>query len=561
MKVARRIAYDWRRRLVLGLFLLVGVGLIGRAVQLQTAEQEFLQAQGESRQLRTVPIPASRGMLMDRNGEALAISTPVQSVWAVPARALEAGERLAELARELGLSETKLEAMLRARLDRQFAYLRRQLPPDQAARVRALGLPGVSLSTEYRRYYPSGVVVAPLLGSTDIDDNGREGLELALDERLRAQPGVRQVRQDRHGQIIDDIAQLRAPKHGENLQLSIDLGLQSLVYRELEGAVRKHRAKGAVAVVLDVVTGEVLAMAQVPSFNPNDRSTAGFEHRRNRAITDVYEPGSVVKPFTALAALASGDYQTDSEFETFGGEIKIGRYTISDFRDFGTLDMSGMLVKSSNVAAAQLAMGLPPDTLWETLDRVGFGQTLGLSFPGQAAGVLRTPDQWGEVEQASLGYGYGLSVTPLHIAHAYMVLGNRGIRQPLSFLARPDLHGQRVLSRKLCETVLGMLEHTSSPGGTATLARVSGYTVAAKTGTVRKLVNGNYSRGHHVAMTAGVAPAGRPRAAIMVLVDTPRGKQYFGGQVAAPVFRSVAREAMRLLNVSPDDRRVAGGPR
>ncbi len=557
MRIARRASCDWRRRLVLGALLLVAAGLIGRAAQLQYAEQEFLIAQGESRQLRTVPIPASRGMLLDRHGEPLAVSTPVRSAWAEPGPLLEARERWPDLARELGLSRSRLSRSLLDRADRKFVYLRRQITPDQAAAVTALGIPGVGLITEYRRYYPAGAVTAQLIGGTDIDDKGLEGLELALDARLRARPGARRVRQDRRGRIIDDLAQVRPPKHGEDLRLGIDLWLQYRAYQELEAAVLRHRAKSGVVVALDVVTGEVLAMAQAPSFNPNGRRAAPPDRRRNRAITDPYEPGSVVKPFTVLTALATGLYDESSRFDTNRGSLRVGGRVIRDIRDFGELDLGGVLVKSSNVAAARIALDLPGEALWETLDRLGFGQPLGLGYPGETTGVLREPRRWAPVDQAALGYGYGLSATPLHIARAYMILGNRGVRQPISFLAGPSSAGARALPRARCDAVLRMLERVAGPGGTARRARIPGYTVAAKTGTVRKLIDGDYSEKRHVALTVGVVPARHPRVAILALVDGPTGGQYYGGQVAAPVFREVAREALRLLNVPPDDREWA----
>lgn len=556
MKVARRVSYNWRRRLVLSLFLLIGIGLVGRAVQLQYAEQEFLTAQGESRQLRTVPIPASRGMLLDRHGEPLAISTPVQSVWAEPKPLLEAQDRWLELAKLLNMSRPKLKRLVLDRQDRKFVYLRRQITPDQAEKVTALQIPGVGLVTEYRRYYPAGAVAAQLLGGTDIDDKGQEGLELAFDSRLRAQPGARQVRQDRHGRIIDDLAQLRPPKHGENLRLGIDLRLQYNAYRELQRAVLKHRAQSGTVVVLDVVTGEVLAMVQAPSYNPNGDRSADPDRRRNRAITDLYEPGSVMKPFTILTALASGVYGPNDRIDTTPGHWRIGGHRISDIRNFGELDLRGVLVKSSNVAAARIALDLPGDTLWETFDRIGFGQPLRIGYPGEATGILREPDQWVRTDQASLGYGYGLSATPLHIAQAYMVLGNRGVRHPISFLAHPQADGERMLPREYCAAVLRMLQGVTGPEGTARRVRLPGYTVAAKTGTVRKMVDGVYSDQHHVAMIAGVVPARHPRLAILTLVDTPRSGKYFGGEVAGPVFREVAREALRLLNVPPDDREL-----
>ena len=558
MKIACRVSYNWRRRLVLGLFLLAGLGLVGRAVQLQYAEQEFLTAQGESRQLRTVPIPAARGMLLDRRGEPLAVSTPVQSVWAEPTPLLEAPDRWPELARELGLSRLKLKRLLLDRRDRKFVYLRRQITPGQAAEVEALQVPGVGLVTEYRRYYPAGAVAAQLIGGTDIDDRGQEGLELAFDDRLRARPGARRVRQNRHGRIIDDLAQVRPPKHGEDLRLGIDLRLQYHAYRNLEAAVLGHRAKSGTVVALDVVTGEVLAMAQAPSYNPNGERSADPDRRRNRAVTDLYEPGSVMKPFTVLTALANGVYGPNDRIDTAPGYWRIGGHRISDIRNFGELDLRGVLVKSSNVAAARIALDLPGDALWETLDRVGFGQSLRIGYPGEAAGTLREPGQWVRTDQASLGYGYGLSATPLHIAQAYMVLGNHGVRQPISFLAHPQADGGRMLPREHCDAVLHMLEEVTGPEGTARRVRLPGYTVAVKTGTVRKMVDGTYSDRHHVAMIAGVVPARHPRLAILVLVDTPRSGKYFGGEVAGPVFREVAREALRLLNVPPDDRKWTG---
>jgi len=554
VKIARRVSYNWRRRLVLGLFLLIGIGLAGRAIQLQYAEQEFLTAQGESRQLRTVPIPASRGMLLDRHGEPLAISTPVQSVWAEPTQLIESQDRWLELARELGLSRLKLKRLVLDRQDRKFVYLRRQVTPDLAAKITALQVPGVGLVTEYRRYYPAGAVAAQLIGGTDIDDSGQEGLELAFDARLRAQPGARRVRQDRYGRVIDDLAQVRPPKHGENLRLGIDLWLQYRAYQELQAAVIEHRAQSGTVIVLDVITGEVLAMAQAPSFNPNGSRAAPPDRRRNRAVTDPYEPGSVMKPFTILTALMTGIYDENSRFDTNRGRWRIAGRFIQDIKDFGELDLGGVLIKSSNVASARIALDLPGEALWGTLDRVGFGQPLQISYPGETVGVLREPQHWVPVDQAALGYGYGLSATPLHIAQAYMVLGNRGVRQPISFLAHPRPDGERVLPREHCDAVLRIMGKITQPGGTAWRARIPGYTVAAKTGTVQKLIDGAYSKRHHVALTAGVVPARHPRLAIMVLIDSPSAGQYYGGQVAAPIFREVAREALRLLNVSPDDR-------
>jgi len=548
-----RRSCERRRYTVIAIFLLAALVLVARVVQLQYAEREFLQAQGDSRQQRTVEIPAHRGMLSDRNGEVLAISTPVGSVWVEPGRLLEARADWGRLPQRLNFTEAQLAQMLQERKERKFFYLRRHILPVEAEKILALGIPGVHLRTEYRRYYPAGEVAAQLIGITDVDDQGQEGLELMFDKQLRGQPGARWVRQDSNGRIIDDLAQIRAPKHGENLRLSIDRGLQYCSYRTLESAVRDHRASSGTVVVLDVVTGEVLAQAQAPSFNPNAKREGSVAARRNRAMTDQYEPGSIVKPFTILAALASGRYQTDSIIDTSPGSLRIGRYTIRDIRDFGPLDMTGVLVKSSNVASATIALELPADHLWKTFSSVGFGQPLFTNYPGEAAGLLREPSTWRQTEWASLGYGYGLSVTPMHMAQAFMILGNRGVHHVPSFLANPPLRGARVLPREICDQVLQMLEHVTLPGGTAIRARVPGYTVAAKTGTVRKRTDSGYSASNHISMITGVVPRRHPRLAILVLIDEPKAGQYFGGQVAGPVFRRIAWEALRLLNIPPDD--------
>lgn len=553
--IARRppVRYAWRRRAVAGVLLLAMLGLAGRAAQLQFAEREFLQSQGDSRQQRTVPIPAHRGMLLDRNGEPLAVSTPVASVWAEPARLLRADDRLNELARALALSAPELRRRLAARRDRQFLYLRRQVAPRLAERVRALQVPGVHLQTEYRRYYPMGAAAAQVLGTTDIDDRGREGLELSYDGELRGRAGSQRVRQDRHGRVLHELRQLRAPKHGRSLRLSLDRGLQYVAYRDLERAVRAHRARAGVLVLLDAVTGEVLALAQAPSFNPNDRAGARAEQRRSRAVTDLYEPGSVIKPFTVLAALMSGRYAEDSRIDTAPGSWVVDGHRIRDVRNFGELDLAGVLIKSSNVAAARLALAVPAPQWWGVLDGLGFGQALATDFPGAAVGVLRAPEAWMRMDQAGLGYGYGLSATPLHLAQAFAVLANRGVRHAPSFRAAPAAAGRRVLPPEMCARVLRMLERVARAGGTAWRARLPGYTVAAKTGTVRKLGEGGYSDRRHVAMIAGIVPARHPRLVMLVLIDEPQGGRYYGGEVAAPVFQGVAWEAVRVLNIPPDD--------
>ena len=554
--VRRRPTFSWRGRVVAALTLIAALGLLGRAVQLQYTEHDFLQAQGESRQLRTSSIPAHRGMLLDRHGQPLAISTPVASAWAQPIQLMQAKDQWPALGQLLGLSPLQLTRLLNRRKDQQFVYLRRHITPLQAERIQALDLPGVHLKTEYRRYYPMGAAAAQLIGVTDIDDRGQEGLELAYNEQLRGRPGARQVRKDRHGRIIDDLAQLKAPKHGQNLTLAIDRNLQYFAYRELERAVHAHQARSGTLVALDVHTGEVLAMAQAPSFNPNDRQHVDQMQRSNRAITDLYEPGSVIKPFTILAALYSGQFTAQDRIDTTPGYRLIAGHQVRDIRNFGELDLTGVLVKSSNVAVAEIASQLPPNLWWDILHRLGFGQSLGTGFPGEAVGVLRPVHQWSELDQASLGYGYGLSATPLHLAQAFTVLGSHGIRRPPSFLANPPPQGTEVLPPERCDEILEMLSAVTSAIGTARRANLPGYTVAAKTGTVEKMVNGEYSEGHHVAMIAGIVPAERPRLALLVLVDEPKKGGYMGGQVAAPVFQRVAWEAVRLLNVPPDRRLV-----
>ncbi len=545
---------QFRRRLVTVVFLVLALALVARVVQLQYAEREFLLAQGDSRQQRTVEIPAHRGMLTDRHGELLAISMPVGSVWAEPARLLAARADWGDLPTQLGVSENALAQTLEERKARKFYYLRRHLLPAEAERISSRNLPGLHLRMEYRRYYPTGEAAAQLIGITDIGDQGQEGLELMFDAQLSGQAGARRVRQDSNGRIIGDLAQIRAPKHGENLRLSIERGLQYFAYRTLESAVRKHRARSGSAVVLDAVTGEVLAMAQAPSFNPNAPRAGQNERRRNRAMTDQYEPGSIVKPFTVLAALQSGRYTPDSVFDTSPGYMQIKSYTIRDIRDFGQLDMAGVLVKSSNVASAQMALDMPAEHLWGVFNSVGFGQPLFTNYPGEVSGVLREPSSWRQSEWASLGYGYGLSVTPMHLAQAFTILGNRGVHHIPSFLADPKTHGTRVLSREVCDQVLHMLEQVTQPGGTATRARVPGYTVGAKTGTVRRhSAEGGYSASSHLAMIAGVVPRRHPRLAILVLVDDPSAGDYYGGVVAAPLFSRIAWEALRLLNIPPDD--------
>ncbi|RLA32675.1 MAG: penicillin-binding protein 2 [Gammaproteobacteria bacterium] len=543
-----------RRRLVLGILLASLSALVWRAFDLQLEEREFLRGQGEARHLRVVTVPAHRGMITDRHGEPLAISTPVDSVWANPQELIVARDRLPELAGLLGLPVDGVQQLLAGRGDREFVYLRRHVAPDLAREVMALGLPGVALQREYRRYYPAGEVAGHVLGFTNIDDIGQEGIELAYDDHLRAEPGSKQVIKDRLGHVIDEVGSIRDPRPGHDLRLSLDRRIQYLAYRELKAAVQRYNASSATAVVLDVRTGEVLAMVNQPSFNPNNRRVLQGKNYRNRAVTDVFEPGSTLKPFTIAAALESGRYQPGTVIDTTPGWFQVGRLTVRDIRDFGPIDVATVITKSSNVGASKIALDLSGEEFWQVLDRVGFGAPTGSGLPGEVAGMLTSPRRWGPVEKATLSYGYGLSVTPLQLAQAYGVLANNGIRVPVSLLARDQQPaGERVLSQTTVSDLVRMMETVVSPVGTARRAAVTGYRVAGKTGTVKKSVAGGYSDNSYVAVFAGMAPASRPRLVTVVMVNEPRGKEYYGGLVAAPAFARIMAGALRLMNITPDD--------
>ncbi|HEY5720262.1 MAG TPA: penicillin-binding protein 2, partial [Gammaproteobacteria bacterium] len=483
-----------RRATMLGL-LLAGMGaLVWRAVELQLDHSAFLRGQGEARHLRVVTVPAHRGMLTDRHGEPLAISTPVDSVWANPAELAPARARLPELARLLGLPVDGLVQLLAARGQREFVYLRRHVDPETARAVVALGLPGVALQREYRRFYPAGEVAGHLVGFTNIDDAGQEGIELAFDQHLRATPGSKRVIRDRLGHIVDQVGNVTAAQPGRDLRLSIDRRIQYLAYRELKAAVLAHQARSGSAVVLDVASGEVLAMVNQPSFNPNNRRDLSGEHYRNRALTDVFEPGSTLKPITVAAALESGRYRADTPVDTSPGQLRVGRLLVRDVRDFGPIDVATVITKSSNVGASKLALDLPREQLWSLLDRLGFGAPTGSGFPGESAGLLTHHRGWDAVETATLSYGYGLSTTALQLAQAYATLANDGVRVPVTLLAteQPPA-GTRVLSTATARELVRMMEGVVATGGTATRAAVAGYRVAGKTGTVKKAEAGGYA--------------------------------------------------------------------
>ncbi|GIX21698.1 MAG: penicillin-binding protein [Gammaproteobacteria bacterium] len=536
--------------LVGGAFLV----LAGRAWQLQVLRSDFLDRQAAARQQRVVTIPAHRGALLDRHGEPLAVSTPVESVWVDPGAFAFGAEAVARLAEVLELDAAALRRRLEAQRGRAFVYVKRAVPPQEAEAVRALGLPGVYLQREYRRYYPTAEVSAHVLGFTDIDDRGQEGLELAFDAHLAGRPGRKRVLQDRLGRVIEDLDRMAAAEPGRDLVLSLDKRLQYAAYRALKAAVQAHGATAGSLVLLDVHTGEVLAMVNQPAFNPNNRDTLVGGRYRNRAVTDVFEPGSTMKPFTVAVALEAGVLDPRRRLPTAPGRLRIGAHVIHDERNYGALTAEEVIRHSSNVGAARIALALEPAVLWQGYRRFGLGQSTGSGFPGESAGVLGEWAGWSRLEQATLAFGYGLAVTPLQLARAYAVLAAGGVARPVTFLRQDGpVPGERVLSLSTARALRDMLVSVVE-SGTGRRAAVTGYRVAGKTGTVRKaLPGGGYSDDEHVAVFAGFAPAAAPRLAAVVVIDRPRGDRYYGGEVAAPVFAEVMADALRLLDVPPDD--------
>jgi cell division protein FtsI (penicillin-binding protein 3) len=541
-----------RARVLVALLLLWFGVLAARAMYLQVWQNDFLQQEGASRFTRIIELPAHRGMITDRYGEPLAISTPVESVWATPADVQITPSQRRQLANLLDLDELELKKKL-AEPDREFVYLKRHLPPELAAKVVQLGVPGVSLRREYRRYYPAGDLTAHLVGITDVDDHGQEGIELEYQDWLAGKPGSRRVIKDRLGRVVEDAEHLRAPVEGRDLALSIDRKLQYLAYRELKAAVAQHRAKAGGIVVLDLKTGEVLALANLPAFNPNNRATLDARHARNRVITDTFEPGSTLKPFTVAAALEAGVIRPNTVLQTAPGYLIVGDATIHDAHPEAVLTVGQVIQKSSNVGAAKLALALPRESLWSILSGAGFGAAPQLGFPGQASGHLRPYQRWRPIEQATLSYGHGISVSLLQLARAYTIFATDGELQPLT-LVRQDQppEGKRVISQRTALAVRSMLELVVQAGGTAPRARILGYRVAGKTGTAHKLDGRAYAADRYVSSFVGMAPASDPRLLVAVMIDEPSAGEYFGGAVAAPVFSRVMSEALGILSVPPD---------
>jgi cell division protein FtsI (penicillin-binding protein 3) len=541
----------WRSRLLLVAFTGAFVLLLGRAVYLQGLRNDFLQAKGESRYSRVLEIPANRGRITDRNGEPVAISTPVKSIWAAPEEVRMDRHQLARLAALLELAPREIEKRLKdARGD--FVFLKRQIPPETAARVAELRIPGLSESREYRRYYPGGDVMAHLLGFTGVDDAGQEGVELAFQGQLAGKPGSRRVIKDRLGQIVEDVESIRAAQNGRDLALALDARIQNVAFGQLKSAVFRHRARAGAIVVIDVTTGEVLALANFPTYNPNNRSRLSGAQLRNRAVTDAFEPGSTLKPFTIALALESGRVRPETVIATAPGSLTIGPATIRDAHAERALTVAQVIQKSSNVGAAKIALSLPAEAMWEMFQNVGFGAPPGLDFPGEASGKLRPYRTWRTIEQATMSYGHGISVSLVQLVRAYSVFARDGELVPLSLLklnAPPPT--QRVLSAQTARMVRAMLELAVQRGGTAPRAQISGYRVAGKTGTAHKQENGGYAPDKYVSSFVGFAPASSPRLAIAVMIDEPSG-EYYGGKVAAPVFAEVMAAALRILDVAPD---------
>jgi cell division protein FtsI (penicillin-binding protein 3) len=540
----------WRSRTLFVLLLLGLFVLLARAVYLQGIHNDFLQRKGDARYGRVIDISAHRGMISDRYGDPLAISTPVESVWASPPDVDATPQQVRQLARILGMNIEELKNRL-SESSRDFVYLERQLPPEQAEKVAKLEIPGVSLQQEYRRYYPDGEVAAHLLGFTNIDDKGQEGLELALQGQLGGQAGSQRVIEDRRGHIVEDVASVRAPKPGRDIQLSIDNRMQYLAYRAIKHAVEQHRARSGSIVVLDAKTGEVLALSNWPSYNPNNRDKPNPAILRNRAITDQYEPGSTMKPFTVAAALEAGKVTPDTVIDTEGGTLTIDGRTIHDSHRDNKLTVAQVLQVSSNVGAAKMALSLAPETFWQDLSEDGFGESTDSGFPGEASGKLRDYKNWRPIEQATMSYGNGISVSLLQLARAYTIFANDGVLLPVSLLKQDAAPaGKRIYSAKIAREVRNMLELVVQPGGTAPQAQINGYRVAGKTGTSHKLENGRYVN-HYVASFIGMAPASNPRLIVAVKVDDPSG-EYYGGEIAGPVFSNVMGSALHLLNVPYD---------
>ncbi len=551
------VQYPWRFRLVLVVLAVLVAAIAWRIVDLQVVDRDFLQSHGDARSLRHIPIPAHRGLITDRNGEPLAVSTPVMTLWANPKELLPAAGRIPELAALLGLEPRALVQRIEQNARREFIYLMRGLTPEQGQAVLEYRIPGVYGVEEFRRFYPAGEVTAHVVGFTDIDDKGREGVELAFDEWLAGVPGKRQVLKDRRGKLIKDIQVTQNAKSGKALALSIDLRLQYLAHRELRNALQEFGAMAGSLVMLDVKSGEVLAMVNQPTYNPNNRRNLNPQAMRNRAMIDVFEPGSTVKPFSIAAALGTGRWKPESTVDTHPGSLRIGRYTIRDVSRGGVLDLTQILMKSSNVGISKIAFDIGAEPIYAVMQQAGLGQDTGLGFPGERVGNLPNHRKWPQAETATLAYGYGLSVTAVQLAHAYAVLANEGKNVPLSMVRQDRLpQPVQVMDAAVAKQVLQMLQAVvEEPGGGGARAKVPGYHVGGKSGTARKAAVGSkgYVDKAYRSFFAGVGPMDNPRIATVVMIDEPSNGAYYGGLVSAPVFGKVMAGALRLMNIAPDN--------
>lgn len=541
----------WRRRLVLLVLLCGFVMLVGRAIYLQGINNEFLGDKGRARFERVLDISATRGRITDRHGAILAVSTPVRSVWAIPEDADLKPKETRDLAALLDMDVQELNRKLAS--ERDFVYLKRQLPPAVAEKVDALHLDGIHEKTEYRRYYPTGEVMAHMVGFTGVEGEGQEGVELAFDKRLLGQPGSQRVIKDRRGNVVEVVGSINPPTNGQDIALALDADIQYLAYTYLKQALEMHRAKAGGVVVLDVHTGEVLALVNLPTYNPNNRVRLAGEQLRNRALTDRFEPGSTLKPFTIALALDKGKVRPDTIIQTAPGRLSIGPATISDSHAHGPLTVEQVIQVSSNVGAAKIALSMQPIEMWTMFANAGFGKPLQLGFPGEVGGHLRAAATWRPIEQATMSYGHGISVTLVQLARAYLAFARDGDLPTLSLLKQTSAPTatRQLFTPSTAHAVRKMLEMVVLPGGTAPRAEVSGYRVAGKTGTAHKLVNGRYAN-KYVASFAGFAPASNPRLVIAVMIDEPSNGQYYGGQVAAPVFSQIMAGSLRSLGVPSD---------
>ena len=548
----------WRRLSAVTVFALLAAVLLVKTLDMQILHSEFFERQGDARQLRTVSISAHRGDIVDRNGEPFAVSAPVNSIWVNPQDAVDDLDKLDKVAHLLSLDAISLKRKIKQNVHREFLYLKRHASPELADQVMDLQAPGVALLNEYRRYYPSGEVAAHVVGFSDIDDKGQEGVELAFDEWLKGHPGKKRIIRDRLGRAFDDVERIKSAEPGKAIKLSLDKRLQYVTYRALKAAVLKHNAVAGSAVVLDVRTGQVLSMVNQPSFNVNDRKQLKPQAIRNRAVTDVFEPGSTMKPLTIAAALESGRWKPYYKVETAPGYMKVKGNMIRDHKNYGDLDVGGVLEKSSNVGISKIALAMDAEQQWSMYQKLGFGMTTGSGFPGEAGGQLSVDALNNDFERASLAFGYGMSVTPLQLAHAYSAIAADGMLRPVNFLLDEEaddnkaVDGERVMSAETAQAVRKMMQRVVSDKGTAKRASVANYSVAGKTGTVHKFVAGGYAEDRYLSIFAGMIPADKPELVMVVMIDEPRNGEYFGGLVAAPVFSQVMSGAMRLLDITPD---------